>query len=244
VRYDAGVDRTALQGKFERLAGLRGDPTKGIAATDWAEALEGVDQDVLIRAGIVVVRELLVPEWADRRKADNRPQQALDAAEAWLKDKKSADTLKAAKAAAKACTAAKNETFGDAHRVAEAARSIAYACGAENAQHVFAALTSVEAELLARIALMSEYHRGPEMRRAILDILKRFVLPPEPAKTAPAAAPAGSEGPVPYSPEGHFKLGQRLVHKKFAEVVVSAVGETWVEVELADGTKKRLAHAG
>jgi hypothetical protein len=237
------VDRTALQGKFERLAGLRGDPTKGIAATDWGEALEGIDLDLLLRAGIAVVRELVIGEWADRRKADMRPQQALEAAEQWLATK-SADAMKAAKATAKACTAAKNETFGYEHRVAEAARSIAYAVGATDSSHVCNALASVEAELLSRIALLSEYHRGPEMRRSILDILRRFLMPPEPAKPA-AAEPATDAGPpVPYSPEGRFRLGQRLQHKKFAEVVVSAVGETWVEVELADGSKKRLAHAG
>ena len=100
---------------------------------------------------------------------------------------------------------------------------------------------SVEEELLARIALMSEYHRGPEQRRAIAAVLKKFVLPPEP-EAAPAPASPVATGPVPYNADGHFELGQRLTHKKFGEVAVTSVGETWIEVELPDGTKKRLAH--
>ena len=47
--------------------------------------------------------------------------------------------------------------------------------------------------------------------------------------------------PLP-QPDGHFDLGQRLTHKKFGEVAVTSVGETWIEVELEDGSKKRLAH--
>jgi len=96
--------------------------------------------------------------------------------------------------------------------------------------------------LLARIALMGEYHRGPEQRRAIIGVLKRVLLPPEPAAAAePASLPP--KGPVPYSPEGHFELGQTLIHKKFGDVTVTSVGETWIEVQIpADGSKKRLAH--
>jgi hypothetical protein len=233
------VDRAALTAKFDRLLALRGDPVKGLAATDWGSALEGVPQDVLIRAAIAMVRELVIQEWADRRKDDLRPQKALEATEAWLATP-SPEGLKAIKAAAKDCTAARNETFGDGHRVPQAARHVAWTAGADDSSGIFDAIQSVEEELLARIALMSEYHRGPEQRRAIADVLKRMILPPEPvAETPKSLAPTG---PVPYNADGHFELGQRLTHKKFGEVVVTSVGETWIEVELPDASKKRLAH--
>jgi len=235
------VDRAALTAKFDRLLALRGDPVKGLAATEWAAALETVPQDVLIRAAIEMVRTLVLQEWIDRRKDDVRPQRALDAAEAWLASP-TPDALKAVKSAAKECTAARNETFGDGHRVPQAARHVAWTCGAETSEGIFEAIQSVEEELLARIALLSEYHRGPEQRRAIADVLKRFILPPEPpapTETPESRAPAG---PVPYNADGHFELGQRLTHKKFGDIVVTSVGETWIEVELPDGTKKRLAH--
>src|SRR5262245_36342415 len=157
--------------------------------------------------------------------------------EAWLASP-SPDALKAVKGAAKDCTAARNETFGDGHRVPQAARHIAWTCGAEDASGIFDAIQSVEEELLARIALLSEFHRGPEQRRAIANVLKKVIMPPEPAAGAPTPESRASAGPVPYNADGHFELGQRLTHKKFGEVVVTSVGETWIEVDLPDGTKK------
>lgn len=234
------MDRAALIGKFDRLLALRGDPVKGLPATEWAGALETVPRDVLIRAAIEMVRSLILQEWADRRKDDLRPQKALEAIEAWLGSPTS-DALKVVKNAAKDCTAARNDTFGDGHRVPQAARHVAWTCGADTSEGIFDAIQSVEEELLARIALLSEYHRGPEQRRAIADILKKHVLPPEPAAERGPESLAPS-GPVPYNADGHFELGQRLTHKKFGEVVVTSVGETWIEVELPDATKKRLAH--
>ncbi len=233
------MDRAALSAKFDRLLALRGDPVKGLPATDWASALESVPQDVLIRAAIEIVRALILEEWADRRKDDLRPQKALEATEAWLASP-TAETLKVVKGTAKDCTAARNETFGDGHRVPQAARHVAWTCGADTSEGIFDAIQSVEEELLARIALMSEYHRGPEQRRAIAEILKKFVLPPEPA--APTPESRAAQGPVPYNADGHFELGQRLTHKKFGEILVTSVGETWIEVELPDASKKRLAH--
>lgn len=235
------MDRAALSAKFDRLLGLRGDPVKGLPAAEWGAALETVPRDVLIRAAIEMVRSLVLQEWADRRKDDRRPQRALEATEAWLASP-TPEALKVVKGAAKDCTAARNETFGDGHRVPQAARHVAWTCGADNAEDIFEAIQSVEEELLARIALLSEYHRGPEQRRAIAEVLKRFILPPEP--TVPAAGPESlaPKGPVPYNADGHFELGQRLTHKKFGDVVVTSVGETWIEVELPDASKKRLAH--
>lgn len=237
----AFVDRAALQAKFDRLLALRGDPVKGLPATEWAGALESVPRDVLIRAAIDMVRSLVLQEWIDRRKDDARPQKALEATELWLTSP-TADALKLVKAAAKDCTAARNETFGDGHRVPQAARHVAWTCGADTSEGIFEAIQSVEEELLSRIALMSEYHRGPEQRRAIADILKRFVLPPEPTAVDAGPESLAPKGPVAYNADGHFDLGQRLTHKKFGEVVVTSVGETWIEVELPDTTKKRLAH--
>jgi hypothetical protein len=235
------VDRTALTAKFDRLLALRGDPVKGLPATDWASALEGVPQDILIKAGVALVRTLLIQEWADRRKDDRRPQKALEATEAWLAQP-TPEALKVVKGTAKDCTAARNETFGDGHRVPQAARHVAWTCGADDSSGIFDAIQSTEEELLSRIALMSEFHRGPEQRRAIATLLKGVILPPEPVANAPGPESRAPTGPVPYNADGHFELGQRLTHKKFGEVQVTSVGETWIEVELPDATKKRLAH--
>jgi hypothetical protein len=236
------VDRAALTAKFDRLLALRGDPVKGLPATEWGAALEGIPTDVLMRAAIEMVKTLILQEWADRRKDDLRPQKAIETTEAWLVSP-TPENLKAVKAAAKDCTAARNETFGDGHRVPEAARHIAWTASAEDASGIFDAIQSVEQELLGRIALMAEYHRGPEQRRNIAEALKRVIIPPDkPAKEAPSPASLANAGPVPYNADGHFELGQRLTHKKFGEVSVTSVGETWIEVELPDATKKRLAH--
>ena len=75
------MERATLVAKLDKLLVMRGDPVKGLPATVWAESLEGVERDDLLRAGIEVVRTLLVPEWASRRKDDPRPQKALEAVE-------------------------------------------------------------------------------------------------------------------------------------------------------------------
>jgi hypothetical protein len=235
------VDRAALAAKLDRLLAMRGDPVKGLPATVWAESLEGLEREPLLRAVIEVVRTLLVPEWADRRKDDKRPQAALEAVEAWLAAPASAEALLQCKATAKACTAARGETFGDQHRIPEAARALAWAVGPKEAAPIFDALAASEEELLARIALTSEYHLGPQQRRAIVETLRKVLLPPETPVEDPAISKAPA-GPAPYSADGHFELGQHVIHKKFGDVSVTSVGETWIEVELADGTKKRLAH--
>ncbi len=233
------MDRAELSAKLDRLVTLRGDPAKGLPVTAWAENLDGVPQDDLLRAAIEAVRSLVIQDWADKRKTDKRPQAALESAEAYLA--KDPEALAMAKKAAKDCTAAKNETFGTDHRVAEAARAVAWAAGDKDATHIFEAFALVEHELLSRIALLSEYHRGPEMRRSVVDAIRRVLVPPE-ATAAPTPAAKSDGPPVPYNADGHFELGQRLTHKKFGEVVVTSVGETWIEVDLPDATKKRLAH--
>lgn len=234
------MDKDALRSSLDKLVVMRGDPVKGLPVTAWSDNLQAVDKELMLRAAIEVVRTLLVPDWADQRKDDRRPQDALAATEAWL-ETKSADAVLQAKAAAKACTAARNEFFGRDHRVPQAARSLAWAASAKDENtHVWDALATTEEELLARIALTTEYHLAPDRRRSIVEALRRVLLPPE--KTVESAPAASAMEPVPYSADGHFELGQRLVHKKFGDVVVSSVGETWIEVELGDGTKKRLAH--
>jgi hypothetical protein len=232
------VERAEFIAKFDRLLALRGDPVKGLEASEWASALEGVASEVLLRAGVKVVRGLVLDEWSTRRKDDPRPGRALDAVEAWLASP-SAESLKAVKNASKDCTAARSETFGDGHRVPQAARHLARACGAETVEGVFEALQTVEEELLARVALFGEYHRGPEQRRAIVASLKSSIFPDELVRPVPGPAPTER---VPYNADGSFTLGQPLSHKKFGDVTVVTVGETWIEIELADGSKKRLAH--
>lgn len=220
--------------RFERLAALRGDSVKGLAETAWATNLNEVDRDLLIKALIEATRALILDEWVSKRPGDKRPQAALDAAESWLKTK-SDDAAATAKAAAKDCTAARNETFGTDHRIPEAARAAAWAITAKDNKDIWEGLIAIECELLARVNLVAEYHRIPEQRKALLAVLKR-VIEPKPVETAPTAT-----GPVPYSASGNFSVGQQLVHAKFGDLVVTAAGDKWIDVTLPDGSTKRLA---
>lgn len=222
--------------RFDRLTTLPGDSVKGLAASAWAVNLGDLDRDQVLRAVIEVTRKLILPEWETSHPDDRRPQEALEAAESWLATK-SPDAVAQAKATAKACTAARNETFGKDHRVPEAARAIAWSAGAKDSTYIWDALIAVEQELLARIALVAEYQRAPEQRRAIVDILRKALTPAE-----EAAGPAASDEPVPYSARGVFAVGQRLVHAKFGNLVVTTVSDKTIDVQLDDGSVKRLAH--
>jgi hypothetical protein len=229
---DCVVDRAQLTAKLDRLAALRGDPSRGLPKAAWAENLAGIDHALLMRAAIDAILTLALPEWIAARPGDRRPQNALDAAQAWLRAP-SDTTLQAAKIAAKECTAARNDTFGDLHCVPQAARGVAWAVSAPDGDHLYEAIASVEEGALARIALTAEYHRIPEARRALVDVLRRMLLPPEPA--------AQPSGPIPYALTAKFAVGDRVLHAKFGEGGVVAMGDTWIDLELADGTKKRLA---
>ncbi|HUS29316.1 MAG TPA: hypothetical protein VMZ53_12445, partial [Kofleriaceae bacterium] len=221
--------------RFERLLTLRGDAVKGLPVSAWEANLNDVDRDQLLRAVIDVIRKLLLPDWEVGHKDDRRPQAALEAAEKWI-ETKSADAATEAKTAAKACTAARNETFGKDHRAPEAARAVAWAAGAKDNSNIWEALTAIEGELLARITLVGEYHRQPEMRRAIVDALRNALTPKQAATES-----ATSSDPVPYAASGNFAVGQKLVHAKFGNMVVAAAGDKWIDVDLEDGTRKRLA---
>lgn len=220
--------------RFERLAALKGDPQKGLPVTAWQTNLNDCDADLLLQACIAATRELILDDWILKRAEDKRPQDALDAAEAWVKDK-SADNLANAKTAAKACTAARSETFGTDHRIPEAARACAWAAGAKDNENIWDALSAIEQELLARIALVSDYKRMPEQRKNLLAVVRRVLEPPA-VETAPV-----DTGPVPYSASGNFVVGQKLTHAKFGDLVVAAAGDKWIDVTLPDGTTKRLA---
>jgi hypothetical protein len=223
--------------RLDRLAALRGDPVKGLPTTAWATNLDGVDRDELLKAVIEAIRTLVLPDWERARPDDHRPQDALAATEAWIATR-SPESQAEAKLTAKACTAARNETFGNDHRVPEAARAVAWAVGAKAGDNanIWDALTAIEEELLARVALVAEYHRGPEQRRAILAALRKVLVPPP----APSVAPDSSQ-PVPYKASGNFAVGQQLVHATFGNLVVAAAGPTWIDVTLPDGSTKRLA---
>lgn len=223
-----------IEERLTRLASLRGDSVKGLPTSAWSTNLDDLDRDQLMRAAIEVTRTLMIPEWESKRKDDRRPQVALETAEAWLATK-SADALANAKTAAKDCTAARNETFGTDHRIPEAARACAWAAGAKDNAHIWDALQAIEEDLLARIALVAEYHRVPEVRKSILAALRKVLAP------APAAASPTSTGPVPYSASGHFEVGQQLTHPKFGNLVVTASIDKTIDVQLEDGTTKRLA---
>ena len=220
--------------RFARLAALRGDVEKGIPATAWASNLDDIDRDLLLRAVIETIRTLLLPEWESKRPDDRRPQAALEATEAWLAAK-TEEHVANVKAAAKDCTAARNETFGKDHHVADAARGVAWAVTAKDSTPIWESLQNIEQELLARVTLVAEYHRLPEQRRAMLKVLQRVL---EPAPTSETAAPSG---PVAYSASGNFAVGQQLTHPKFGELVVTAAGDKWIDVRLPDGSTKRLA---
>jgi hypothetical protein len=220
--------------RFARLAALRGDVVTGIPASAWASNLDDIDRELLLRAVMEVIRTLLLPEWESKRPDDRRPQAALEATEAWLAAK-TEDHIATVKAAAKDCTAARNDTFGKDHRVADAARGVAWAVTAKDNTPIWESLQNIEQELLARVTLVAEYHRLPEQRRAILKVLQRVLAPP-PAPEAPAAT-----GPVAYSASGNFAVGQELTHPKFGALVVTAAGDKWIDVRLPDGSTKRLA---
>jgi len=202
--------------------------------TAWASNLDDIDREVLLRAVIEAIRALILPEWQSKRPDDRRPQIALEATEAWLAAK-TEEHVASVKAAAKDCTAARNETFGKDHHVADAARGVAWAVTAKDNTPIWEALQHLEQELLARVTLVAEYHRLPEQRRAILKVLQRVLEPP------PAPAAQATTGPVPYSASGNFAVGQTLTHPKFGELVVTAAGDKWIDVRLADGSTKRLA---
>ena len=223
-----------IEERLTRLAALRGDPAKGLAVSAWSTNLDEVDRDLLLRALIEVVRALMIPEWESKRAEDRRPQLALEAAAAWI-ETKSPEALAAAKATAKECTAARNETFGTDHRIPEAARACAWAAGAKDNAHIWDGLQAIEEDLLARIALVAEYHRVPEVRKAVLAALRTVLVP---AQTS--AAPE-STGPVAYAASGHFEVGQKLTHPKFGNLVVTASVDKTIDVQLEDGSTKRLA---
>lgn len=220
--------------RFARLAALRGDVMTGIPVSAWASNLDDLDRELLLRAVIEVIRTLILPEWASKRPDDRRPQLALEATEAWLAAK-TEENVATVKAAAKECTAARNDTFGKDHHVADAARGVAWAVTAKDNAPIWDSLQNIEQELLARVTLVAEYHRLPEQRRAILKVLQRMLAPPT-AVEAPAVT-----GPVPYSASGNFAVGQALTHPKFGDLVVTAAGDKWIDVRLPDGSTKRLA---
>jgi hypothetical protein len=227
--------RVVLQDKFARLAALRGDPVKGLPESAWIANLDDQDRDLLLRAAIHATRTLILPEWDGRRVGDRRPHAALEAAEAWLASK-GADAIAAAKEAAKACTEARGETFGNDHRVPEAARACAWGVAAKDNTHIWEAFIAIEGELLARIQLVAEYHRQPEQRRNLLAAIRK-VLEPVVDDT-----PKLPDGPVPYSARGVFVVGQHLTHPTFGALVVTAAAAATIDVQLPDGTSKRLAH--
>jgi hypothetical protein len=232
------MEKERVVSKLDLLERLRGDPLKGLPENLWAEHLAEMDRPQLFEAGLAIVRELLIPDWLDAHGKDVRPQAVLEAAVAWQSAPTAANTL-AVKEASKACTAAKQETWGRDHRVPEAARAVAKAILAGTPETLFEALALTEEELLARLLLFNDLERSPEQRRAIVSILRKHLLPAE--QEAPRMS-ITELPPAPYSPESHFELGQRIAHKKFGECVATSVGETWIEIETPAGEKKRLAH--
>ncbi|MBX3154740.1 MAG: hypothetical protein KF773_01985 [Deltaproteobacteria bacterium] len=221
--------------RFDRLAAIRGDTQKGLPTTAWQANLEDLDRDLLLRAAIEATRSLILPEWESMHAGDRRPQIALEATEVWLRGK-TPEAVNDTKTAAKECTAARNETFGRDHRIPEAARAIAWAVTAKDNAPIWDAFAVIEEELIARVTLVAEYQRVPEQRRNLLACLKRVLVP------APVVEAAVATGPVPYAASGSFTVGQELTHPKFGNLRVVAASASTIDVQLPDGTTKRLAH--
>lgn len=233
------MERDDILRKLDVLERLRGDPTKGLPVAIWQEHLEGVPYLDLARACLRLAQDLLIPGWVEMRGKDMRPQQALEATRALMREA-SAANIAAVKEASKACTAAKQETYGQEHRVPESIREIAKAVLSKEGAPLFEALSLAEEELVNRQLIFSHFEEAAKQRAAILSVL-RDVLAPKKEDGAPRISITDLP-PAPYSPESHFALGQRIAHKKFGEIVVTSVGETWIEAETKEGEKKRLAH--
>jgi hypothetical protein len=59
---------------------------------------------------------------------------------------------------------------------------------------------------------------------------------------APVVETVAPSGPVPYSASGNFTVGQKLTHPKFGDLTVTATSASTIDVQLVDGSTKRLAH--
>jgi len=151
-----------LTAKFDRLLALRGDPVKGLAATDWGSALEGVPQDVLMRAAHCDGARACPSGVGGSPKDDAVRRKALESNRG-VGSLESVETLKAIKWCRQrlhgrgATRRLVMDTAFHKPRVTSRGQP-----GADDSSGVFEAIQSVEEELLSRIALMSEYHRGPE----------------------------------------------------------------------------------
>lgn len=142
----------------------------------WGAALAHIPTDRLVGAVAKTVRELLLPEYAATRPTDRRPERALDAAEAWL-SRRTDDARAHAAAVAKACTAARRETLGFEHRIAEAARAVATSVTRTSEPAVraelFEALARTEEHLLHGHAVKGVHDEATEVRASVLETLRR-----------------------------------------------------------------------
>lgn len=149
-----------------------------IPTREWPAHLQVFGRDELLRAAIAVVRTLLLPRWVDRRPKDSRPPRAVEAAELWLR-KKTANAVQHAAVLAKGCTAARRDSLGYEHRIAEAARAVANAAGATGARFeecVGDALDRTEEHINSELHVKAIYGREIETRRRIADVLRDALL--------------------------------------------------------------------
>lgn len=141
----------------------------------WGAAVADIPTDRLVGAVAKTVRELLLPDYAASRPTDRRPERALEAAETWL-SRRTGDARAHAAAVAKACTAARRETLGFEHRIAEAARAVATAVTRTDERatraELFEALARTEDHLLHRHAVKGVHDTATEVRACILETLR------------------------------------------------------------------------
>jgi hypothetical protein len=213
-----------------------------LEVNQWLEHLSLFDRKVLVRAAIEVVSTIL-DEWTANRPDDKRPLKAVDAANGYLM-KPGENTKGYALAAAKACTAARKDSFGYEHRIAEAARAVARAAVANShkttIEAVVEAISKTEEHILYRYAVDAIYNKEVEVRSELLSVVRNVLLSPN---TSVNDLQTNSEfDPVGYSASGSFNIGQKVAHSKFGICKVIDKSESWIEIETENGETKKLAH--
>ena len=162
----------------ELLAGSPSSPSRHRALTalrpqEWSGPVAFEDPVVLLLSAARVVEALALPIWNHGRPSDVRPSRALEAVRTFVR-KGDANSISYCAAASKGCSAARRDSLGSEHRVAEAARSLALAVkqtGQVSDKHIFEALQSVEEALKYEYAIDAIYGRDADIRAAMLGVL-------------------------------------------------------------------------
>lgn len=218
------------------------DSLAELEVSQWKERLSALDRRVLVRAAIDVVKTVL-PEWIANRPGDRRPLKAVEAAEGFLA-RPDDDARAYAQAAARACTAARKDSLGHEHRIAEAARSVARATVARSLraslEAAVEAISRAEEQILYRYAVEGVYQKELEVRSELLSVIRKTVSSTQPVR---GDAQDGSRvEPVDYSASMSFDVGQWVSHRQFGICRVIGTTARWIEIEAQNGDRRKLAH--